>query len=114
MEKTNWIGKSGLVDLFASVEKKKKIEKLEDAKVEEEETISDIIKRMEVTNEQYYIESKLFYADVDEKIKEIQKTLNVVVDEQEIQRISSMNITELLQEMNKNINYMKEKIDKIK
>ena len=117
MEKTNWIGKQSLINLFASVEEKEKIEKLENRKAEDikkvktmEELISEMRDETAIRNR----DNKEFYAKVERQIAEIKNTLNVVVDEQELQRIGHMNMTELMQEMLKNLESMKEKIDKIR
>ena len=117
MEKTNWIGKQSLINLFASVEEKEKIEKLESRKDEDIKQIKSMEELIEEMRDETAIrnrDNKEFYAKVEKQIAEIKSTLNVVVDEQELQKIGQMNMTELLQEMLKNLENMKEKLDEIR
>ena len=117
MEKTNWIGKQSLINLFASVEEKEKIEKLENRKAEDIKQIKSMEELIEEMRDETAIrnrDNKVFYANIEKQIAEIQATLNVTVSEQEKQRIGQMNMTELMQEMLKNLENMKEKIDEIR
>ena len=117
MEKANWIGKQALIDLFASKEEKEKIARFENRKAENVKQIKNMEELIEEMRDETVIrnrDNKEFYAKVEKQIAEIKSTLNVVVDEQELQKIGQMNMTELLQEMLKNLENMKEKIDKIR
>ena len=107
VNKNDWIGKSALIKLFKEEKEK------EDIKIEKETTIADMMMELKKSGEQYHKENKLFYADVSKKISEIKSTLNVTVSEQEKQRIANMTMSELFCEMKKNIDCMKEKIDRI-
>lgn len=78
-----------------------------------EKTLSQMIKELNEEQKLYREESKIYHKKMDEQLVEIRSTLKYILTEQEKQRISQMSMSELLLEIQNNINDMSSIINKV-
>lgn len=80
----------------------KKVESKDDAK-DKDISLEQMIQELKKQTNDYQKKNEVFYAKVDEQLAEIKSLVRYTLSEQEKQRITSMSMTELLFEMQKNI-----------
>lgn len=77
----------------------------------EETTLEQMMKDLNETTNKYHEESKIFYKRVDKELEELKVLLKYTLSEQEKQRIKSMSMAELLEEIKKNVGDINNNID---
>ncbi|CAK7015586.1 hypothetical protein [Tissierella sp.] len=81
-------------------------------KVEKEQTLDDMIKNLNESAKKFQEENKIYHDKMQKQLDEIKALTKYTLSEQEELKIASMTTTELLIEMQKNMNEMKIIIEK--
>ena len=102
-----------MLNLSKTIELQKKRMGVYDAEEEKENTLEQMIKELNKSSKEFQEEKKIFYERVDKQLEEIRSTLKYTLTEQENQRIATMSMSELLTEIQRNIDKMKISVDKI-
>jgi len=89
------------------------INNYKDVEVEEDKTLEQMILEMKESAKKYAEESKIFNENMNNQLAEIKSLVKYTLTEQEEQRISQMSMSELLIEMQKNVEDIKSTIHKL-
>ena len=98
IKQEKFIGKSGLINLFAKEEEK-------------ENTLEQIMRELNESSKKFEEERIIFYDRMDKQLEEIRSGLKYTITEQEKQRISSLSMAELLVEIQESVNGIRTDID---
>ncbi|MEY8415639.1 hypothetical protein AAK964_05010 [Tissierella praeacuta] len=99
--------------LAKTIELQKKRMGVYEVEEEKENTLEQMIKELNESSKRHREESKTYYEKIEKQLAEHRGLLKYTLSEQEKQRISSMSMSELLAEIQKNIEEMKISVDKI-
>ena len=75
--------------------------------------LKQMICEMKEESKRYREESKIYYQKIEKQLEEIKSLTKYTLTEQEKQRYASMSMSELLIEMQKNIDIMMSTVDKV-
>ena len=81
--------------------------------VAEDTSLDEMIAELKEDTKKYKEENKIFYKNINEQLAEIKGLVKYTLTEQEEQRISQMSMSELLIEMQKNVEDIKSTIHKL-